>query len=202
MDVGSNSKMAISINNQSSKIESVLREDIKWGQIIYYFMLHGIFILYTAKRDNILQLNAEHLFSLIVTVVIVGLFIGVISNLIVGLLVALIGKAFKANNSIKNIYKALAYAYRPFILTALLILTHITIAFYFESSFIQDVPALIVIVMVIIRLAIGLLALWSLVLLIKGLMAAQGLSIGQTIINYLIAAVGYTPLYYLLMMKI
>ncbi|QHL89164.1 hypothetical protein GU926_17685 [Nibribacter ruber] len=185
----------------NSRIEEVLHEKVRWRWIIWIFTIQGVFSYFTLKQDAILALKMD-LPPLIIWLIIMGFLYGCVSNLIICYLIKLTGKLFNAEGSYKNILKSISLAYRPHLYTIVLIIIHLSIAHYFESSIIQNNMIALVVLMLVLKTSIGALAIWTLVLLVRNLMVVQNLTIGKTILNYIVALILNIPTHYLLISEL
>ncbi len=152
------------------------------------------------KQDYFLALEID-LPPLIISLIVIGFLYGCVSNFIMCYLIKLTGKLFNTEGSYKNIMKAFSLAYRPHLYTVALIVLHLTIAHFFESSITQENMIALIVIISVLKIAIGILAIWALVRLIKNLMVVQNITMGRAILNFLAAIVLYLPIYYLLVME-
>ena len=189
------------IGNSNLSIEEALQENVNWGKTMWFFTLQGVFAYFTLKQDTILALEID-LPPLIIWLMIMGLLYGCVSNFTMCYLIKLTGKLFNTEGTYKNILKAFSLAYRPHLYTVALIVLHLTIAHYFESSIIQENMLALIVIMPLLKIAIGVLAIWALVRLVKNLMVVQNITAGKATLNFLAASVLYIPIYYLLIMEL
>jgi hypothetical protein len=175
-------------------------EEVHWMKLIWYFTLQGTFTYFTLKNEAILKLEVD-LVPIFIWLIIMGLIYGCVCNITMCFLIKITGNIFKATNSFRKILHAFELAYHPHLYTVALIILHITIAHYFDSSIIQNNLVSLFGFMLLLKIAIGILALWTIILLINGLKVAQNLTLSKTILNYLLAGILFAPFYYFLLMR-
>ncbi|PSR52436.1 hypothetical protein AHMF7605_02295 [Adhaeribacter arboris] len=188
------------VDNSNISIEEALQENVRWGKTIWFFTLQGVFAYFTLKQDYFLALKID-LPPLIISLIVIGFLYGCVSNFIMCYFVKLTGKFFNTEGSYKNILKAFSLAYLPHLYTVALIVLYLTIAHFFESSIIQENMIALIVIMPVLKIAIGILAIWTLVRLVKNLTVVQNITVGRAILNFLAASVLYVPIYYLLVME-
>ncbi len=128
-----------------------------------------------------------------------GMIYGLFTNFIVGFLIKLTGKLFKGTNDLKKIYNAISWSYFPLTISVYLVVVNIFISRIILMTEVDTSVLLILSFVVIIFMIIqGILGIWQLILLFRGLKIAQGLSTSNTILNYLSGAFIYGLFYFLL----
>ena len=181
--------------------ELIFSKDINWFKTILFFSCNGIIVMYYIMRSQEM-INIESFKMTILTIfflLLTGMIYGLFTNFIVGFLIKLTGKLFNGTNDLKKIYKALSWSYYPLIISVYLIIVNILISRIILMTEI-DTSVLLILSFVVIIFSIfqGILAIWQLMLLIRGLKIAQGLSTSNTILNYLSGALIFGLSYFLL----
>ncbi|MHC2993504.1 hypothetical protein OB13_18705 [Pontibacter sp. HJ8] len=188
------------LNNSSSAIEGAHQEKVRWGKTIWFFTLQGVFSYFTLKQDYFLNWEAD-LPPLIITLVILGFLYGCVSNFIICYLIKITGRLFKAEASYNAILNTFTLAYWPHLYSVAIIIIQVIMAYYYESNFIHDNKIVLAFFLIVLKLIAGVLAIWILIRLIKGMALVQKLTVGYALLNFLAAALLFTPIYYLLLYK-
>jgi hypothetical protein len=184
--------------------ELILSKDINWFKTVLFFSCNGIIIMYYIMKSQEM-INIESFKMTILTIffmLLIGMIYGLVTNFIVGFLIKLTGKFFNGKNDLKKIYTVLSWSYYPLTISVYLIIVNILISRIILmteiDTFVLLFLSLVVITFTIIQ---GILGIWQLILLFRGLKIAQGLSTTNTILNYLSGAFIFGLFYFLLTYK-
>ena len=194
--------MSTAINIWKTPTESFIQlisRGLRWKQVIPFFSAHGIvFIYYVMRSHSLFDLSTnKSLIIAITTLLVAGSVYGILSNLLVGYLIRLTGILFKAKSRIKDIYNVMSWAYLPCIFSTVIIVINLLLARVITSSDNTNMNLILSFLVMGLLLFLGIFGIWSLILLVKGLKVAQGLSTINTILNFLMATIIYGTFYYL-----
>jgi hypothetical protein len=178
-------------------LDDNFNKDFKWKIAVFYFSCYGAFSYYYLTNEALLKLESESVVK-ILTILTVGVLFGNITTFPFAFLLRLTAKIFHFQSSYKDLIKSLTIAYKPHLLTILLIICRIIIAPDSKIQLAPDSIGLLVLFLMIINLLIATLGIISLILLFKGLMKVQNLTLGRTVLYYLIASIAFSPVYLLL----
>ena len=180
--------------------ELILTKDINWFKTILFFSCNGIiFMYYLLKSKEMINVESFKMTILsIFFMVIMGMIYGLFSNFIVGFLIKLTGKFFNGTNDLKKIYIVLSWSYFPLSISVFLLIVNILIARILMTEIDTSVQLILSLIVGVITIIQGLLGIWQVVLVYRGLKVAQGLSSSNTIMNYLSGTIIFGLFYYFL----
>ena len=175
-------------------IDNNLNKEFNWFSVIFYFSVSGVYIFYLSKKMAFLDYEME-LIPRIIGLLVLGLKNGIIINLSMSLLISLTGKFFKAKFRFKETMKAMYIAFKPYLVAFLLIILDIIIVHFGELNPNFEELILVQIVKILIDLSIGAVGVLSIIILFSCLKRTQELTLGKTILNYLVAGILNAPIY-------
>jgi len=171
-------------------------KELKWKIAVFYFSCYGTFSYYYLTNEALLKIEGNSIVK-ILTILTVGCLFGNITTFPFVFLLRFIAKIFHVQSSYRDLIKSLMIAYKPHLLTLLLIICRIIIAPDSKIRLAPDSIGLLVLFLMVINLLIAILGIISLILLFKGLMKVQNLTFRRTILYYLIASIAFSPVYLL-----
>ena len=184
-------KIRLLINEPTITFENALSKKVNWFKTLLLFSINGIlFIHLIMKSGGYYDFSSQKgIFSTIMALITMGIFYGIISNLILGFLIKITGKLFRAKNDLKRIYNAIGIAYIPLFISLILLFSNLGMAGVLMSDTGKELALLFSGLIIIFTLIQGVISLWQLILLYKGLKVAQNLNRRNTILNYLMGVV-------------
>ena len=180
--------------------ELILSKDINWFKTVLFFSCNGIILIYYLMKSKGL-INVESFKMTMITLfsmIFMGIIYGLFSNFIIGFLIKITGKIFKGENDLRKIYNVLGWSYFPISISVFLLIVNILIARILMTEIDNSALVILSLIVVVISIIQGVLGIWQLVLVYRGLKVAQGLSSSNTIMNYLSGAIIYGLFYYFL----
>jgi len=180
--------------------ELILSKDINWFKTVLFFSCNGIILIYYLMRSKGL-INVESFKMTMITLfsmIFMGIIYGLLSNFIIGFLIKITGKIFKGKNDLRKIYNVLGWSYFPISISVFLLIVNILIARILMTEIDSSALVILSLIVVVISIIQGVLGIWQLVLVYRGLKVAQGLNSSNTIMNYLSGAIIYGLFYYFL----
>ena len=180
--------------------ESILSKDINWFKTVLFFSCNGIILIYYLMRSKGL-INVESFKMTMITLfsmIFMGIIYGLLSNFIIGFLIKITGKIFNGKNDLRKIYNVLGWSYFPISISVFLLIVNILIARILMTEIDNSALVILSLIVVVISIIQGVLGIWQLVLVYRGLKVAQGQSSSNTIMNYLSGAIIYGLFYYFL----
>lgn len=180
-------KIRLLIKEPTITFENALSKKVNWFKTLLLFSINGImFIHLIMKSGGYYDFSSQKgIFSTIMALITMGIFYGIISNLILGFLIKVTGKLFRAKNDLKQIYNAIGIAYIPLFISLILLFSNLAMAGVLLSDTSKEIALLFSGLIIIFTLIQGVISLWQLILLYKGLKVAQNLNRRNTILNYL-----------------
>jgi hypothetical protein len=172
-------------------------KEFKWRIAVLNFSLYGAFSYYYLTNEALLKLEGVSIVK-VLTILTVGFLFGNITSFLFAFLLKLTARLFQIQSSYIDIVKTLSIAYKPHLITCLLIICRIIISPDPKVRLAPDSIGLLVFFLVIINILTAIFGTISIILLVKGLMKVQNLTLGKTVIYYLIASVVLSPIYFLL----
>jgi len=186
------------IEQIKSYTERKIQSDFKWGSSILAFSFYGTFVYFMSKKEAIFNLDSN-LFSEIMTVLTVGFLFGNILTFSISYLIKLTSKIFRVTVLVKEIAHVFTIAFRPHLVSVLLVILSLTGNHYLDSNLVQDNPFIVFGFAVIIYLIFALVSIFSLIVEFYVLMLALNLTLGKTILSFLLASTLFSPIYFLLL---
>jgi len=175
-------------------IDRNLNKDFKWISAIFFFSLSGTYLFFVTKEAAFLGFEMEFV-PRIIGLFTLGFLYGNLINFSMSFLISLTGKLFNAKFKFKSTMKSMYVAYKPHLITFLLIIVKLTLAYFSSTNPNFGELLFIKILMVFIDLAIGMIGILSIIILFICLKRTQELSLGKTILNYLAAGILNAPIY-------
>lgn len=186
------------ITQIKSYTDRKIQSDFKWGSSILTFSFYGTFVYFMSKKEAIFNLDSN-LFSEIMTVLTIGFLFGNIVTFSISYLIQLTSKIFRANVLVKEIVHVFTIAYRPHLISVLMVILSLTGNHYLGSNLVQDHPLIVFGFAVVISLIFVLVSIFSLIIEFYGLKLALNLTLGKTILSFLLASILFSPIYFLLL---
>ncbi|HKJ80495.1 MAG TPA: YIP1 family protein [Ignavibacteriaceae bacterium] len=178
-------------------LDDNFNKDFTWRTSVLFFSFYGTFASYYLSNEAILTLHGITIVKILTTLT-VGFLFGNLTTFPFAFIVKLIGNIFHIRTSYKDIVKTLTIAYKPHLITSLLIICRIIIAPDSKIQLAADSIGLLLVFSLILNLLISLFGIASLILLFQGLMKVQNLPLRKTILYFLIASIAFSPVYLLL----
>ena len=181
-----------------SYTERKIQRNFKWGSSILTFSFYGTFVYFISKKEAIFSLDSN-LFSEIMTVLTVGFLFGNILTFSMCYLIKLTSKIFRVTVMVKEIAHVFTIAYKPHLVSVLLVILSLTGNHYLDSNLMQDNPMIVFGLAVIIYFFTALVSIFSLIIKFYGLTLTLNLTLGKTILSFLFASTLFSPIYFLLL---
>lgn len=181
-----------------SYTERKIQSEFKWGSSILAFSFYGTFVYFMSKKEAIFNLDS-YLFSEIMTVLTVGFLFGNILTFSISYLIKLTSKIFRVTVKVREIAHVFTIAYKPYLVSVLLVILLLTGNHYLDSNLVQDNPLIAFGFAVTIYLIFALVGIISLIIKFYGLILALNLTLGKTILSLILASILFSPIYLLLL---
>ena len=184
--------------NETFKL--IQKEKINWLRIILFFSCNGfVFSYYLMKSKGLINIETfKGTITSILTMLLFGIFYGIISNFCVGFFIKLTGKLFSGKNDLKRIYNTLSWSYLPITISVYLIIVNVLMARVLTTEIDSTFAIILALLVGFFSLLQAALGIWQLILIYKGLKVAQELNSWKTILNYIIGAGIFGIIYYYL----
>lgn len=184
----------------SETFKLIQKEKINWLRIILFFSCNGfVFSYYLMKSKGLINIETfKGTITSIRTMLLFGIFYGIISNFCVGFFIKLTGKLFSGKNDLKKIYNTLSWSYLPITISVYLIIVNVLMARVLNTEIESTFAIILALLVGFFSLLQAALGIWQLILMYKGLKVAQELNSWKTILNYIIGAGIFGIIYYYL----
>jgi hypothetical protein len=183
-----------------SYTERKIQDELKWRSSFLAFSFYGTFVYFISKKEAIFNLDS-YLFSEIMTVLTIGFLFGNTLTFSISYLMKLTSKLFRVNVTVKKIINVFTIAYKPHLISVLLVIFSIIMNHYIDSNLYQDNPLIIFCAAILVYLIFAVVSIFSLIIKFYGLMLVLNLTLSRTIVCFLSATIIFSP-FYILLLKI